>query len=46
MSRRSCNETQLQTVDQNMADAQKDHDMADVSVVEHPLPHKDEEHVE
>ena len=40
------NVTQLQTVDQNMADAQTDHDMADVAVVEHPHPHEDEEHVE
>ena len=40
------NVTQLQTVDQNMADAQTDHDMADVAVVEHPHPHEDDEHVE
>ena len=39
-------ETQLQTVDQDMADAQTDNDMADVAVVEHPHPHEDEEHVE
>ena len=39
-------DTQLQTVDQNMADAQTDHDMSDVAVVEHPHPHEDEEHVE
>ena len=39
-------ETQLPTVDQNMADAQKDHDMAEVAVVEHPHPHEDEENVE
>ena len=37
---------QLQTVDQNMTDVQTDHDMADVAVVEHPHPHKDEEQVE
>ena len=42
----AANETQLQTVDQNMADAQTDCDMADVAVVEHPHPHEDEEHVE
>ena len=29
-----------------MADAQTDHDMADLAVVEHPHPHEDEEHVE
>ena len=40
------NETPLQTVDQNMADVQTDHDMADVAVVEHPHLHDDEEHVE
>ena len=42
----AAHETQLQTVDQNMADAQTDHDMDDVAVVEHPHPHEDEEHVE
>ena len=35
---------QWQTFD--MADAQTEHDMADVAVVEHPHPHEDEEHVE
>ena len=43
---RAANETQLETVDQNMSDVQTDHDMADVAVVEHPHPHEDEEHVE
>ena len=38
-------ETQLQTVDQDMADAEADQDMADVAVVEHPHLHEDEEHV-
>ena len=42
----AANETQFQTVDQNMADVQTDHDMADVAVVEHPHPHEDEEHME
>ena len=35
----AANETQLQIVDQNMADAQTDHDMADLAVVEHPHLH-------
>ena len=39
-------ETQLQTVEQDMADAQADHDMADGAVVEHSHLHEDEEHVE
>ena len=39
-------ETQMQTVDQDMVDAQTDHDMADGAVVEHPHLHEDEEHVE
>ena len=42
----AANETQLQLVDQNMADAHTDHDMADVAVVELPHPHEDEEHME
>ena len=42
----AANETQLQTVDQNMADVQTDHDMADVAVVEHSHRHEDEEQVE
>ena len=42
----AANETQLQTVDQNMAYVQTDHDMADVAVVEPSNPHEDEEHVE
>ena len=42
----AASETQLQSVDQNMADAQTDHGMADVAVVEHPHPHEDEEHME
>ena len=36
----AANEAQLQTVDQNMADVQTDHDMADVAVMEHPHPHE------
>ena len=40
------NETQLKAVDQNMADVQTDHDMADVAVVEHPHPHEHDQHVE
>ena len=36
-------ETQSQTVDQDMADAQTDQDMADLAVVQHPHPHEDEE---
>ena len=39
-------ETQVQTVDQDMADAEADQDMADVAVVEHPHPHEDKEHAE
>ena len=39
-------ETQLQTVGQDMADPQTDHDMADVAVVEHPRPHEDEENLD